>query len=808
MVTFDRLIESIRAEFGEQNAGKKFAAFCKWFLENDPEWSKIVDKVWLWEDYPNKWIRLGLGPNLIFRDKDGLIWAVQAKYYAKYHGATKGDTSSFLSDIDRNQVKKCLWLQTTNKMEANAKKSLEGHHKHVTIFSLNDFRSAKIDYPNSYSQIQKGKTQIKPKPDIHQIEAIEAVCSKLSLVDRGQMIMACGTGKTFTTLWIKEALNAHTTLVLVPSLSLLSQTMRQWALAGNTDFEILNVCSDKSVGKNKEDMKATDALFPVTTSVTEITNFLKKSEPKVVFCTYQSSSLIVLSQLDSGVPNFDLTVADEAHRCAGKVDAEFATVLDSEKIRSNKRLFTTATPRVFGKAIKDESKANDLAVVGMDDEKLFGEVLHKLSFGEAIQRELLNDYQVVIVGVDEPMVRQWIDNNRIVFAEGEKTLDARALAEKIGLIKAIRDYDLKRVISFHSRVERAKKFSEELVDYSSLIDSSKSSTDMFFSDYVSGSMVSDERRSKIETLQLLEGYDRGLLTNARCLAEGIDVPSLDGIAFIDPKGSQIEIIQAVGRVIRKVRGKKNKTKGTIVIPVFIEDGDDPRQSIEASKFKPIWEVLKALRAHDELLANNLDQCRAKIAKDGLCNQENIEGDIHFDIPNSIDVNFSDVLRTVLVEKTTVSWGFWFGLLQIFVKREGHGRVPALHEEGDYRLGRWSQTQRALKSIMSSDRREKLNALGFVWDPRSEDWEEGFRKLQQFQKREGHCHVKKSHMEDGFPLGEWAKKRRHFQDRLTPDHKKRLDAIGFFPSQPQSFPQSEFTVQMEFLFAKDNSSGEA
>ena len=222
------------------------------------------------------------------------------------------------------------------------------------------------------------------------------------------------------------------------------------------------------------------------------------------------------------------------------------------------------------------------------------------------------------------------------------------------------------------------------------------------------------------------------------------MPSLDGIAFIDPKRSQIEIIQAVGRAIRKVRSKKNKTKGTIVIPVFIEDGDDPRQSIESSKFKPIWEVLKALRAHDELLANSLDQCRAKIAKDGLCNQENISGDIHFDIPNSIDVNSSEVLRTVLVEKTTVSWGFWFGLLQIFVKREGHGRVPALHEEGGYRLGRWSQTQRALKSIMSSDRREKLNALGFVWDPRSEDWEEGFRKLQQFPKREGHCHVKKSH----------------------------------------------------------------
>ena len=414
--------------------------------------------------------------------------------------------------------------------------------------------------------------------------------------------MACGTGKTFTTLWIKEALEAHTTLVLLPSLSLLSQTMREWAWAGNTDFDILNVCSDKSVGKKTEDMDPADAPFPVTSEVEKITEFLKQPKPKVVFCTYQSSELIAEAQLDDQCLTFDLAVADEAHRCAGKADAGFATILDADKIRASKRLFTTATPRYFGKAIKDEAKARDLAVVGMDDEAVFGPVIHKLTFGQAIEQELLTDYQVVIVGVDEPMVREWIENYEIVSTDPDNETDARTLAAKIGMLKAVKDYDLKRVISFHSRVAGAKQFSDELVDVANLIEPANRPEGTFLSDYVSGAMKAGDRKEKIDRLKVLEGYDRGILTNARCLAEGVDVPSLDGVAFIDPRGSQVEIIQAVGRAIRKVRGAKVQKKGTIVLPVFIEDGDDHEASIEASNFKPVWDVLKALRAHDEVLA--------------------------------------------------------------------------------------------------------------------------------------------------------------------------------------------------------------
>ena len=536
MASFDQFISSIRQEFGEQDAGKKFEVFCKWFLENDPEWSKKVDKVWLWDEYPNKWQRQDLGTDLVFKDNDGLIWAVQAKCYSEHRTTTKGDMNSFLADTGRPEVDRRLWLQTTNKIEAKAEKTYKGQDKHVTIINLNNFRDAQIDYPSSFADLYQAKVKDKPAPDPHQVKAIADVTDGLQKSDRGQMIMACGTGKTFTTLWIKEALKSETTLVLLPSLSLLSQTMREWAWAGNTDFEILNVCSDKSVGKKTEDMAPSDAPFAVTSDVHDISKFLQKSGPRVVFCTYQSSQLIAEAQIDTKVPTFDLAIADEAHRCAGKADAGFATILDGEKIRASKRLFTTATPRYFGKAIKDASKAADLAVIGMDDETVFGPVIHQLTFGQAIQDELLNDYQVVIVGVDEPMVKQWIDNYEIVATNPDETTDARTLAAKIGMLKAVKDYDLKRVISFHSRVSGAKKFSEELTEVADLIEPANRPDGTFLSDYVSGAMKAGDRKDKIDKLKELEGYDRGILTNARCLAEGVDVPSLDGVAFIDPKG--------------------------------------------------------------------------------------------------------------------------------------------------------------------------------------------------------------------------------------------------------------------------------
>ena len=783
MATFDQFIASLEQDFGEQGKGKPFEVFCKWFLENDPEWSKTVDKVWLWDDYPNKWQRQDLGTDLVFRDNDGLIWAVQAKCYGEHRTTTKGDMDSFLTDMGRTGVDRGLWMQTNRLVGTNAKHSLEGRDKDVLVLDLDRFRDAPLEYPASFDDLYEAKVKDKPTPDPHQIKAIADATSGLQTSDRGQMIMACGTGKTFTTLWIKEALEAHTTLVLLPSLSLLSQTMREWAWAGDSYFEILNVCSDRTVGektKQTEDMELADVTFDVTSEVEKITKFLKQPNPKVVFCTYQSSDLIAQAQLDGSVPTFDLAVADEAHRCAGKADAGFATILDAEKIRASKRLFTTATPRVSGSTTKDVGNLRGVNMIGMDDEAAFGPVIHKLTFGQAIEQELLTDYQVVIVGVDEPMVREWIENYEIVSTDPDKQTDARTLAAKIGMLKAIKDYDLKRVISFHSRVAGAKQFSDELVDVANLIEPANRPEGTFLSDYVSGAMKAGDRKEKIDRLKVLEGYDRGILTNARCLAEGVDVPSLDGVAFIDPKGSQVEIIQAVGRAIRKVRGAKIQKKGTIVLPVFIEDGDDHEASIEASNFKSVWDVLKALRAHDNDMASTLDNYRTNMAKNASHSREKISDKIIFDMPLSVDVEFSTALRTVLVEASTESWEFWFGLLEQFKEREGHCRVIRGHLEAGHNLPNWVKNLRKRQGIQSPERKQRLDNLGFSWSISQDSWDVGFGKLLVFVKREDHCDVKLRHIESGYHLGRWVNKVRtkYGQDKLTRTQIEELNKLKF------------------------------
>lgn len=778
MATIDQFISSLVADYGDDGKGEKFEIFCKWFLQNDPGWSKTVDKVWLWKEYPEKWQRQDLGTDIVFRDKNGDIWAVQAKCFSEHRSTKKEDMNSFLADSGRKNVSKRLWMQTTNKMEAKAFKTLKDQDKPVTVFNLDDFREAKIEYPSCFAELSKAKLKQKPNPEEHQLMAINEVVSKLQSADRGQMIMACGTGKTFTSLWIKEALNAQISLVLLPSLSLLSQTMREWAWASRTHFEILNVCSDNSVGKKTEDMDPSDAPFSVTSDVKVIKNFLNKAGNKVIFCTYQSSELIAEVQKDKKIPTFDLIIADEAHRCAGRVSSGFAVVLDGKKIRSKKRLFTTATPRYFSKSVKDAANSTNLAVVDMSDKIVFGEVLHKLTFGNAIRQDLLNDYQVLIIGVDEPQVKQLIDDYKIVEIGPHNITDARTLASGVGVLKAIKDYNLKRVISFHSRIIGAQKFSQELNQTLDLIDPLDRPKGIFFTDFVSGNMNTGFRKEKIDRLKSLDGYDIGILSNARCLSEGIDVPSLDGIAFVDPKGSQVDIIQAVGRAIRKDRDAELQKKGTIVIPVFIEAGDNHISSIEASNFKPVWDVLRALRAHDEVLADQIDQCRTNMAKKISFKNKFPNNKIIFDIPDTVDKEFSSAIKTILIEKTSISWQANYELVLDYLKKNNNKYPVSNAIINNIKIGAWLGQQRTYyrNSILQTDRKKKMEALpNWSWTPLLDFWSDRIEELKEFYKTNGHLWMKVDTR-----LGVWLSKIRKDRINLPDDLIKELTELpGWF-----------------------------
>lgn len=763
--------------------GKQFEQVVKWFLKNDPAWATQVDEVWLWNEWPQRW-GADCGIDLIFSHKNGEVWAVQAKCYSPDYTVTKHDVDRFLSESNRSLIQRRLLVATTDRIGPNALRVCEAQEKPVVLFRLSDFNNSLLDYPSDLEQLHQSLRRPRPVPRDHQNEAVAAVSSGLRIADRGQLIMACGTGKTYVTLWVKEALNAQRTLVLVPSLGLLSQLLREWTHAASVPFELLCVCSDQSVGgKTSDDAvhSVIDLAFRVTSDAAEVGQFLCGEGNRVVISTYQSSLVVATAQAEPNVPAFDLAIADEAHRCAGKVGGDFSAILNNEQIRSVKRLFATATPRIYSRGTKSAAEARGVEIVGMDDSTIFGAVLYALPFGKAIERKLLTDYRVVIIVVDDATIAQWIDQRKLVSTSTGLETDSESLAAQIGLLKAMKDYDLKRVISFHSRVSRAEGFITELQKVSDWISDDHRPSGELHADFVSGNMAAGKRRLKLERLKQLRSNERAVLSNARCLAEGVDVPSLDGIAFIDPRSSHVDIVQAVGRAIRL---SPEKRTGMIILPVFLKSTANAASAIEASNFRPIWEVLDALKAHDDVLARDLDQIRTEMGRTpGTRVSADDLGKIGISLPSTVDGSFGTALRTYLVEQVTVSWNFWLGLLEAYVVESGSAWVSAKHvtREG-YKLGMWVNGQRnaKLNGQLSEERIKRLESLpGWVWDVYKEKWDAGFAALMKYVQIHGHAKVPMKYVTpEGFGLGSWistARKKKSL-NQMSADRIDMLEAV--------------------------------
>ncbi len=377
-------------------------------------------------------------------------------------------------------------------------------------------------------------------------------------------------------------------------------------------------------------MFTSDLEYPVTTDPEAITSFLRKHGRRVVFSTYQSSHQVAAAQAAGKVPGFDLVIADEAHRCAGKVSPGYGTVLDDEAIRARQRLFMTATPRTYTARVQKKADDEGIEVASMDDETVFGPVVHQLNFGEAIQKGLLSDYRVVIVGVDDGRYKQMVDRRRIVKTDKDLKTDAETLAKHIALAKAIRDYGLRRTITFHSRIKTASEFANMLPKVVSWMPPPQQPDVELVTDHVSGEMSTGDRNRRLNRLRNIEPGQSGVLTNAQCLSEGIDVPTLDGVAFIDPRRSQVDIVQVVGRAIRL---SEDKTLGTIVIPVFLADTEDPDAALSQSSFEPVWSVVRALRSHDDALGEALDGIRTSMGRRG--GRGDLPKPIEFDLPTGV-----------------------------------------------------------------------------------------------------------------------------------------------------------------------------
>ena len=458
------------------------------------------------------------------------------------------------------------------------------------------------------------------------------------------------------------------------------------------------------------------------------------------------------------------------------MSSAFATALDQSRIPARKRVFMTATPRYFTGRVLTAAREEDLEVASMDDETIFGPVLHRLSFSQAINENLLSDYRVLVVGIDDARYRRYAERGRLVALDkGSPATDARSLASHIGVAKAMRRYDMRRVITFHGRVISAKRFARTLPAVIQWMPRAERPSGSLWTDQVSGTMSSGDRAMRLDRLQQVEAGERGILSNARCLGEGVDIPALDGIAFIDPKHSQLDIVQAVGRAIRK---GQDRGIATVVIPVFVDPTADPERTLDDSAFRTIASVLRALRDHDEALAEELDALRRELG--GRSRRLlRLPAKIVLDLPGRLSSDFSTAIVTRVVRLTTTSWEEGFARLQRFVATEGHARVPVACSTPDgYELGSWVRRQRAIKEQLSSDRRTSLQALrGWVWDLLEAIWEERLAQLQEFVATEGHARVPAGYeTQDGNKLGNWVGTQRTIKEQLSSDRQTRLEAL--------------------------------
>jgi superfamily II DNA or RNA helicase len=757
--------------------GRQFERLCAWFLRNDSLYAAQLLEVWAWDEWPGRW-GPDAGIDLVAETLAGDCWAVQCKAYAPSYAIRKADIDSFVAESARPQFVYRLLIATTNQIGPTAKRTVDDLG--IGLELATDLAKAPVAWPDSPDDLAPRRPDPK-RPMPHQQIAIDDVSAGLAEHERGQLVMACGTGKTLVGLWVTERLGAQRVLVLLPSLSLLAQTMREWAANSTDPFLPLPVCSDDTVREQEEEdhlLEHTSELgLPATTDPAVIAAFLSRGGRRVVFATYQSSAQLVAACAAAPEVGFDLAIADEAHRCAGAGGSTFSTILDPDAIPVDRRLFMTATPRYLSDRVRARAAAEDYEVTSMDDPARFGPVLHRLSFAEAIAKDLLSDYDVAIVGVDNPTVRETIERAALVAGSDARPTDARNLAAQIGVAKAIAAHDLHRVVTFHGRVAAARRFSTALPETIAWMPEEARPPGRMWSAYVSGEMPSGRRDTLLGRLRNLGPGERGVLANARCLAEGVDVPAIDGVAFIDPRRSQVDVVQAVGRAIRRA---PDKAHGTVILPVFVDTTRPPEEAVQESAFEPVWSVLRALRSHDAELGEVLDALRRQLGRrDG--GPLRLPGKIRLDLPVRVGAEFADAIVVRLVEATTPTWEQWFAMLGDYVDEHGDALVPIGYAVGGSRLGRWVGTQRDLyrRGELPADRASRLDTIPtWTWSPQAEEWPQSYAALQAFVAREGHAEVPKRHVEAGVSLGTWVQHQRtdYRTGMIGPDRAAALEAV--------------------------------
>lgn len=621
----DILAELRDASMDERDKGDLFERLTKRWLEVDPSYSDFFEKVWLFPDWAEEVgkPKNDTGIDLVAREREtGDYWAIQCKFYAENARLDKPEIDSFFTASGKNDFNGRIIFSTTDNWTTNAEAALENQRIPVTRIRVQDLDDSAVDWSSfSLKKDSQLLLQDKKTPRPHQVVAIEAAKDHFAKADRGKLIMACGTGKTYTSLQIAEEMvpDGGTMLFLVPSIALLSQTLKEWKRESKRKITAYAVCSDSKIGKRKEDedIQVPDLAYPATTNTDRLAWHFKHNKERkegftVIFSTYQSIEVVAEAQ-GAGVPDFDLIVCDEAHRTtgvtlAGSDESAFVRVHDNNFISGKKRLYMTATPRIYAEQSKSKAKEADATLASMDDENLYGEEFHRLNFGQAVSAGLLSDYKVLVLAVSEDHVSRQLQ--KLLTKDGELDLDD---ATKIvgcynGLRKRSSNNEdflvdaqpMKTAVAFARSIKDSKKLAELFGVVTRELNLSEGEKKPLVAEveHVDGTFNVLARNSKLDWLKdkKTENTVR-ILSNARCLSEGVDVPALDAVLFLNPRDSQVDVVQSVGRVMRKAEGKEY---GYVILPITVPVGKTAEEALaDNNRYKVVWQVLQALRSHDE-----------------------------------------------------------------------------------------------------------------------------------------------------------------------------------------------------------------
>lgn len=662
---YDILAHFRATSFTEKEKGTQFERLMRAWLKTDARYAHLFEHVWLWEEFPSRKDFGGqdTGIDLVAKTHEGDYWAIQCKCYAEDTVIDKAAVDSFLATSSRTFTNEVtlqttsfahrLWIATTSHWGSNAEEAIQNQLPPVSRVNLYDLDHSAVDWSKIFEGLE-GKAALSEKKQLreHQREALKAAHQHFLSHDRGKLIMACGTGKTFTSLKLieQELEGKGLVLFLVPSIALLGQSLNDWMGDAETPIKAVCICSDSRASRkikrgNPNDELETsivDLALPASTNTTSITHQLLSYRDHdgltVVFSTYQSIDVVAEAQAELlaktggefGV--FDFVVCDEAHRTTGvklstKDESNFIKIHNDDFIRGRKRLYMTATPRLYGENAQIKASKNNCVLCSMDDETLYGQEFYRVNFSYAVQNGILTDYKVLVLTVSEDMIPA--DLMKQVKDLNAKELNYDDTGRLIGVINGLSkkilgdkgvtwDADprlMRRALAFTHKIGRedepgtSRNIEHVLPRVSALYnetlsDEERKSVVHIKARHVDGSMGATERNAALAWLaeEADDPQECRVVTNVRCLSEGVDVPALDAVLFLSARNSQVDVVQSVGRVMRSFRrGQPDEKKyGYIIIPVIVPEGTTPEEALNDNKtFSVVWDILNALRSHDD-----------------------------------------------------------------------------------------------------------------------------------------------------------------------------------------------------------------